>query len=409
MFTVVLVGTLDSKGPEYAFLRDRLVSRGVKVTLVDAGVRDGACVIADIGADEVARAAGSDLPTVRQLGQRREMIDVMARGAAVMARRLQADGQLDAIVAVGGSGGAAIGSAAMRELPFGIPKLLVTTMASADTRPYVGGSDVALIYPVTDIAGLNRVTRSVLNRAAGAVVGMLEAAADPSDDEGRPIVAASMFGVTTPGVDAARARLDELGYEVLVFHANGAGGEGMESLIRAGRIDAVLDLTTTELADELVGGVASAGPRRLDAAAQAGIPQVVSVGALDIVNFGAPSTLPERFRGRLTYEHNPAATLMRTDMDECRDLGRRLAEKVNRSVGPAAVVVPTRGFSALDRSGGPFEDVAADTALVTELEGALEPRVPLLRLDHHVNDEAFGRAAADLLHDLLDASQETAT
>ncbi|TDC46890.1 UPF0261 family protein, partial [Actinomadura sp. KC345] len=312
---------------------------------------------------------------------------------------------VDAVLAVGGSGGSSIAARAVRDLPIGLPKLIVSTMAAGDVAPYVGAKDVTMMYSVADIAGVNRVTRRVLGNAAAAAAGMAkayaEARAAPSVDE-RPVVAASMFGVTTPAVDAARERLEELGYEVLVFHATGAGGRAMEGLVESGLLAGVLDLTTTELADDLVGGVLSAGPERLTAAGRHGVPQVVAPGALDMVNFGPRETVPERFAGRNLYVHNPTVTLMRTTPEEMAELGRRVAAKLADATGPTVLFVPLGGVSALDAPGMQFHDPAADEACFAELEGAVETE----RVDVNINDPVFGRAMADRLHQMISGGSQ---
>ena len=309
MATVVLLGTLDTKGAEYAFLRDRLREHGVDVLLVDAGIHEP-LVEPDIGRDELARAAGADVTALAEAGDRGAAVAAMGAGAEAVVRRLYAEERLDGILALGGSGGSSIATRAMRALAVGVPKLMVSTVASGDTRPYVGAVDVTMMYSVVDIAGVNRVSARIMANAAAAIAGMAGAQVPPLEE--KPLVAATMFGVTTPCVTRARERLEELGYEVLVFHATGAGGQSMEALVRGGFLAGVLDVTTTELADELVGGVLSAGPERLQAAGEVGLPQVVSLGALDMVNFGPRETVPPQFEERNLYVHNPTVTLMRT-------------------------------------------------------------------------------------------------
>jgi len=397
MPTVVLVGTLDTKGNELAYLRDRVREHGVDVLLVDAGVFEPQ-VEADITHDEVARAAGEDVSELASRGDRGAAVTAMALGAVEVARRLQADGRLDAIAGVGGSGNSAIATAAMRALPVGVPKLMVSTLASGDTRPYVGAVDVTMTYSVVDISGVNSISARILANAAGAIAGMAKATVPPVAE--KSLVAATMFGVTTPCVTRARERLEELGYEVLVFHATGTGGQSMEALARGGYLAGVLDVTTTELADDLVGGVLSAGPDRLEAAGAAGIPQVVSLGALDMVNFGPRDTVPQRFADRNLYVHNPTVTLMRTTPDECAELGRRIGRKLSAANGPTALFVPLRGVSAIDVEGQPFYDPAADAALLAGLRETLDG-VETRELDTDVNDPAFAVAAADRLHELI--------
>lgn len=394
MATVVLVGTLDTKGAEYAWLRERVRELGCDTVLVDVGVGPSE-VTADVTAEEVAEAGGASLQALRDAGDRGAAVTAMGEGAAVVLAALD---RVDAVLAVGGSGGSSIAARAVRDLPIGLPKLIVSTMASGDVSPYVGAKDVTLTYSVVDIAGLNRLSRLILGNAAAAAAGMAKAHAvpEPAPDE-RPLVAASMFGVTTPAVDAARERLDELGYEVLVFHATGAGGRALEGLVESGLLAGVLDLTTTELADDLVGGVLSAGPDRLTAAGRHGVPQVVAPGALDMVNFGPRGTVPERFGQRMLYVHNPTVTLMRTTAEEMGELGRRMAAKLAAATGPTALFVPLKGVSALDAPGMPFHDPVADVACFMALEDVADAEM----LDMHINDPEFGRAMADRLHRLI--------
>jgi uncharacterized protein (UPF0261 family) len=316
-------------------------------------------------------------------------------------RRIHAEGRLDAILGLGGSGGSSLVSAAMQVLPIGVPKLLVSTMASGDTRPYVGTSDIAMLYPVVDIAGRNVILERILANAAAAVAGMARASGTAIPEPGKkPLIGATMFGVTTPCVTTAREILEARGYEVLVFHATGTGGRSMEALMRAGFITGSLDITTTELADELVGGVLSAGPDRLEAAGALGLPQVVSLGALDMVDFGPLDTVPARFRDRNLYVHNATVTLMRTTEAECAELGRIMARKLNAASGPLAVFIPTGGVSMIDAPGGPFHDPAADAALVRELKAGLRPEVEVVEVATNINDPAFARAMAERLDEL---------
>ena len=397
MATVVLLGTLDTKGAEYEYLRERVRAAGCDVILVDAGVM-AAPPAADISSDEVARAGGADRAALAAAADRGPAVAAMTRGAVAVVQRLHGEGRLDAIVGLGGSGGSAIISAAMQALPVGVPKLLVSTMASGDTRPYIGTADIAMMYSVVDIAGINEISERILSNAAAAAAGMARAAAEFVPAGGaKPLVGATMFGVTTPCVTVARELLEERGYEVLVFHATGAGGRSMEALMKGGFITASLDITTTELADELVGGVLSAGPDRLEMASALGIPQVVSVGALDMVNFGPLDTVPAQFKDRNLYVHNPTVTLMRTTEGECAELGRIIARKLNAAKGPLTVFIPLRGVSMIDVPGKPFHEPDADAALFRELRAGLRPDVEVVEMDTDINDPAFARAMAERL------------
>jgi uncharacterized protein (UPF0261 family) len=347
---VALVGTLDTKGPDYAFLAGRLRAAGVEVIAVDAGTGDPVGLTPDIDGETVARAAGTTRAELRTAGDRGRAVTEMGRGAAAVIADLAARGRAGGVLAAGGSGGSSIAAQVFAALPVGFPKLLVSTMASGDVSPYVGARDVAVMYSVVDVAGINRISRLVLGNAAAAMAGMVTAGTQAAPDSGeRPLVAASMFGVTTPAVETARARLTELGYEVLVFHATGAGGRALEALAETRLVSGVLDLTTTELADDLVGGVLSAGPDRLTAAGAAGLPQVIAPGALDMVNFGPPDTVPVAFSGRLFFEHNPTVTLMRTTPAEMTELGARVGRKAAAAKGPVEVF--WRACAAPIRSG----------------------------------------------------------
>jgi uncharacterized protein (UPF0261 family) len=405
MATVVLLGTLDTKGHEYAFVRDRLREAGVDVLLVDTGVLGEPLVAPDIAREEVARAAGSDHADLVRDADRGQAMDVMGRGAAAVLTRLHGEGRVDGVAAIGGSGNSSIAARAMRELPVGVPKLIVSTVASGDTRPYVGAVDITMTYSVVDISGINGISARILTNAAGAIAGMATASVPEATGE-RPLVGATMFGVTTPCVTHARERLEELGYEVLVFHATGTGGQSFEALATGGYLVGALDATTTELADELVGGVLSAGPDRLRGVGRAAIPQVVSLGALDMVNFGPRDTVPERFEDRNLYVHNPTITLMRTTAEEMAELGRRIAERLNDTTGPTVLFVPLRGVSAIDVDGQPFRDADADEALFAALrEGVDTSKVELVEVDADVNDPAFATAMADRLHELIGAAR----
>jgi uncharacterized protein (UPF0261 family) len=392
---IILIATLDTKGVEIGFVRDRLQSLGIVTTVIDGSVLGEPALSADIPREEVFRAAGTTLDAVRQQADRGHAVAKAAEGVRAIVRDLHRDGRVDGVFALGGSAGTTIGTAAMRALPLGIPKLMVSTLASGQVRPFVGPRDIAMFHSVTDIAGINRISRAILSNAANAMAGMIQGAT-PSNPLDKPIVTATMFGVTTPCVEACRDRLERAGFEVLVFHAVGTGGEAMESLISDRLVTGVLDLTTTELADELVGGVLSAGPSRLTAAAEAGIPQVVSVGAMDMVNFGPRETVPAKFADRTFYIHNAHVTLMRTTPEENAQLGRILAEKLALSRGPYRILLPTGGVSAIDAPGKPFWDPAADLALFESIRGGL-PADRVINLDLHINDPAFAeRAVAEL-------------
>lgn len=393
---VLLIGTLDTKGTEIAFVRDMLSRAGLSVWVIDASVLGEPAFTADVPRERLFAAAGVRLDELRRTADRGRAIEAAARGAARLALELP---NVEGVLGLGGSAGTTIATAAMRALPFGVPKLMVSTLASGQVRPYVGVRDVLMMHSVVDISGLNRISRTVLTNAAHAMIGMVarRAANDTPPADERPLIAATMFGVTTPCVEAARQQVESAGYETLVFHATGVGGLTMESFIADGLIRGVLDLTTTELADELVGGVLSAGPNRLTAAALRGVPQVISLGALDMVNFGPPETVPEKFKGRRFYQHNPTVTLMRTTPEENDRLGKEIAHKASAAQGPTAVLIPLRGVSAIDAVDKAFWWPEADFALFQSLRNWISPDVKLIELDMHINDPEFATLCARTL------------
>ena len=397
---VYLIATLDTKGHEIQFVRAQLEALGVECCVVNAGCVGEPTVPCEVSAEQVYAASGESLASLRQVADRGRAITAAARGVSRLIADWHTRGEVEGVLSIGGSAGTTIGTAAMRELPIGIPKLMVSTLASGQTRPYVGAKDILMLNAVVDVAGINRISRRVLSQAARAMAGMVKFATPITEDADRPLIAATMFGVTTPCVEAARKHLEAAGYEVLVFHATGTGGQAMESLIREGLIAGVLDITTTELADELVGGILSAGPDRLTAAGQRGIPQVISVGALDMVNFGPRDTVPERFRDRQFYPHNATVTLMRTTVEENAALGREIGRKAAASTGPVAILLPREGVSAIDRTGQPFDDPAARAALYAGIR-VTAGAVPVLERPEHINDPEFARAAAEALLAML--------
>jgi uncharacterized protein (UPF0261 family) len=401
MANVVMLGTLDTKGAEFAFVRDRLVDAGLTVTLIDCGVLGEPAIAADIGREAVARAAGSELGDLAGANDRGRAVTTMARGAERIVAELHKDGRLDGAISLGGTGGTSIAAQAFRGLPLGVPKLIVSTAASADTSAYVGETDLVLFPSVVDIAGVNRISARILANAAAALVGMLTASGIASVED-RPLIAASMFGVTTPCVTEGRRLLEAKGFEVLTFHMTGSGGRTLESLVANGLLAGVLDITTTELADELVGGVFSAGPGRLTHAGPRKTPRVVSVGALDMVNFGPMDTVPAAFRTRNLFVHNSSVTLMRTTPDECAELGRRLAARVSCLDSACVVMLPLRGISAIAGAGGPFHDPDADDALFSAIRSGLGGQVRLIEFDTDINDPAFAARATTELRGLID-------
>ena len=393
--TVGIVGTLDTKGIEFQFIKERIEASGTSTCVVNTGSLGEPHFEPDVSADDVAAAGGTSLQALQDGGDRGVAVAAMAEGAAKIIAELQSDGKIDGVISLGGSAGTTIGTTAMRAVPVGVPKIMVSTLASGDTSPYVDTKDISMMYSVVDIAGINSLSRQILANAAGAIVGMVNAEVPPSED--KPLIGATMFGVTTPCVTKARELLEEAGYEVLVFHATGAGGRAMEDLVKGGFIVGVLDATTTELADELVGGVLSAGPDRLEAAGELGVPQVIAPGALDMVNFGPPDTVPEQFKDRTFYQHNPTVTLMRTTVAENAELGKIMGQKLSQAKGPTTVIIPKQGVSAIDQEGQPFYSAEAEAAWIENLKANLGDNVTLIEMDNHINDDAFATKLVETL------------
>lgn len=405
---VVLIATLDTKGLELAFARDLIAAQGLETLVIDAGSLGPPTFEPDLSRAELFRLAGLEPPAP---GDRGKAVAASADAVARVVATWHASGRVDGVFALGGSAGTVIGTSAMRALPFGVPKVMVSTLASGQVGPFVRGSDIAMFHPVADLAGLNRLTRTALSHAAHALAGMVNAPRSTvPTGKPRPVVAATMFGVTTPCVDRAREVLDARGFEVLVFHATGTGGQSMEGLIRDGQVDAVLDLTTTELADELVGGVHSAGPDRLTAASRRGIPQVVSVGALDMVNFGPRPTVPDRFAGRLFHRHNDSVTLMRTTAEENDRIGTQIGRALAGATADVVVMLPLGGVSALDAPGMPFHDPEANAALFRAIHRQLDdvPNVTVVDRPYHINDPTFALQCALALQLLMPPDIEKA-
>ncbi len=399
MATIAVLGTMDTKGLEHQYLADRIRQRGHVALLIDVGSGPEPTVAVDIDRFQVAGTAGVDIRSLSNRGDRGQCVTAMSAAAEQLLLQLHTEQRIDGVISLGGGGGTAIATAAMRSLPIGFPKLMVSTLASGNTQHYVGTKDIVMMPSIVDVAGLNRVSKLVFTRAAGAICGMVEANVDCDDH--RPLIVASMFGNTTQCVQQAIPVLESAGYEVLIFHATGTGGRAMESLINSRLVDGVLDITTTEWADELVGGVLSAGPERLGAAAKSGVPAIVVPGCLDMVNFGAIDSVPEQFQHRELYQHNPQVTLMRTTPDECTELGRIIAEKVNASTTAVSVLLPLRGVSALSIAGQPFHDPRADAALFDSLRNNLRADIPVHELDQAINSPEFSqRCAQELLKNI---------
>ena len=398
MKPIAVLGTFDTKGAEHQFVADQIRQRGHDVMLIDAGGFGASQINADITREQVSEAGGHDLAELQARGDRGAMVAAMSESVAALLAGLVADERIAGVISLGGTGGTAIGTAAMRALPLGFPKVMVSTVAAGNVAPYLGVKDIIMIPSIVDVAGLNRFSRAVFIRAAATVCALAEANdAMIGETDAKPLIVASMFGNTTQCVEAARKLLENAGYEVLVFHATGSGGRTMESIIESGLVAGVLDITTTEWADELLGGVFAAGPKRLEAAARRGVPAIVTPGCLDMVIFGAPESVPAKFAGRKFYQHNPQVTLMRTTPEECTELGRILAEKVNLSTGPVTVLLPKRAISVISAEGQPFHDPAADAALFNSIKENLRKDIPLVELDCAINDAAFAGACVETL------------
>ena len=407
--TVLLAGTLDTKSPDFRFVRDLLAAAGRRVILADFGVMKDPDLTADVPARAIAAAAGADLDELRRQHDKSRAMRAMSEGLAAIVENLHRNREIDAMLSLGGSSGTAIATAAMRCLPVGFPKVMVSTVASGDTAQYVGGRDIVMIPSIVDVAGLNRINRPIYRNAAACVVGMLSQSSPTGTGEvqDKPLVAASMFGNTTECIERARQSIELAGLEVIVFHATGAGGRTMQSLVDEGLIAGLLDLTTTELADEVCGGVFSAGAERVNLGAKAAIPVVLAPGCVDMCNFGTPDTVPDRYRGRNLYHWNPNVTLLRTDEEENRRIGAMLAETANLCAGPVTVLLPLRGVSMLDRPGEPFWNPAADAACYEALRRNLRPEIRCIEIDANINDHEFAdRAAEELLTRLALAKGE---
>ena len=398
--TIAIVGSLDTKGQEFAFLKAEIEKRGCATLVVDTGILGEAAFDPDITRERVAQAGGSNISQLVEQKDRGEAMAAMTKGVAEVARELYASGQIDGIISMGGGGGTVIGTSAMRALPVGFPKLMVSTLASGDTAAYVGTTDITMMPSVVDVAGINRISRRIYTNAAGAICGMVLGELQGADD--KPLIAASMFGNTTIAVDHARQIMEAKGYEVLVFHATGTGGQTMEALVADNYIAGVLDITTTEWADEICGGVLSAGPQRLEAAAKAGIPQVVVPGCIDMCNFWARDTVPEKYAERIFYEWNPNVTLMRTTPEENQRMGKIFAEKLNAAAGPVAVLIPLKGYSQLDLEGQPFYWPEANQAFINALKEDLRQDIPVIEMDYDINDPEFSSRVAETLLAMLD-------
>jgi uncharacterized protein (UPF0261 family) len=399
--TVVIVGALDTKGQEFKFVKDLIEARGLKTLTVDFGVLGKPFYPPDISREAVAAAGGGDMNHLVDGKHKDEAMKIMATGLAVVVRKLFDEGKLNGIIGMGGSGGTSIAATGMRTLPVGVPKVLLSTVAGGDVSAYAGTKDITFIPSIVDVAGFNRISRTIYTNAAGAIAGMVQSEIPQVGGEEKPLVTASMFGNTTKCVDMAREIMENSGYEVLVFHATGTGGKTMESLIADGYIAASLDITTTELADEVCGGVFSAGADRMMAAARAGIPTVLVPGCVDMANFWGIDTVPEKYRGRNLYQWNPNVTLMRTNVEENKIMGAMIARAANESKGPVKVLLPLKGVSMLDSLGERYWDPEADHACYDAIKTHLRPGIPVIEMENNINDPEFAQKAANLLLDMM--------
>ena len=397
---IALVGTLDTKGDEYGYLRECVERAGGNALLIDAGVRGMPTVVPDITRDEIAEAAGTCIRDLQAVGDRAAALEAMGRGARTVLTDLVGRAECDGVLCAGGSGGTAVAVATLRALPFGFPKLIVSTQVPSAAGLLAGGSDVLLMSPVSDIAGLNRVTRTVLRNAAAAIVGAARSTVPVTAE--RELVFATMLGLTTAGVTMAARRVQESGYEVVTFHATGEGGRAMEGMLGPMATSGMLDLTTVEIADEIVGGAKSAGAGRLRGAGGLGLPQVVSTGGTDMVRFGPKASIPSQFTDRIFHSHSDIVTLMRTTPEECYRIGVTIGERLSESTGPTVLMVPARGSSELAVQGGAFHDPEADAALMEGIDDSTSgPAVDVTVLDTHINDPDFASEAADRILTML--------
>lgn len=401
MKTIAIAGTFDTKGKEYLYVKELIESLGLSTLTIHTGVFESTFE-PDISNEEVAKAAGWNINDIVSKKDRALATEVLSKGMEKLVPKLYEQRKFDGIISFGGSGGTSLVTPAMRALPIGVPKLMVSTVASGNTSQYVGTSDIVMMPSIVDVSGLNSISTKIFTNAVFAIVGMVKFENNKVLDK-KPLVAATMFGVTTPCVTAAKEYMEDRGYEVLVFHATGVGGRTMESLIEGGFIEGVLDLTTTEWADEIIGGVLNAGPNRLEAAAKHNIPQVVSVGALDMCNFGPYDTVPEKFLGRNLYKHNPTVTLMRTTVEENELIGKKIAEKLNMSKGKTILMLPLKGVSGIDAKDQPFYGEEEDKKLFDTLKELTNKDVVTIQeINCNINDIEFAQKAAQNLIDLIE-------
>ena len=403
---ILLAGTWDSKGKELDYIRKCIESLGTKTLTLDTGVFDPDFEV-DIPNSEVALAGGGDIKELQEKNDRGTSMEILMNGFSVLSHKLYAEGRFDGVIGIGGSGGTSLIAPGMRALPIGVPKIIVSTMAaSSNGHAYIGESDLILIPSIVDVAGLNSISTEIFANASKAIVGMVNYEIEQTHEH-KPLIAATMFGNTTPAVNYAREYLENEGYEVLVFHATGSGGRTMEHLVDQGYFEAVLDITTTEWNDELFGGILNAGPQRLEAAIENAIPEIVSVGAIDEINFGERETLPEEFKDRNIYQHNQTTTLVRTTAEENALVGKKIAEKLNKAIASTTLIYPLKGNGYLSEEGMPFYDKEADQALYDAIRANLDPdKVEFVEIDAHINTKEFGEACAKKLLENIKLANE---
>ncbi|WP_062353431.1 Tm-1-like ATP-binding domain-containing protein [Bacillus kwashiorkori] len=399
--TIALIGTFDSKGKEFLFVKELIESLGFHTFTIHSGVFDSPFT-PDVSNEDVAFAGGGNIRSIVKQKDRAQATEILSKGMENLLPKLFEAGKFDGVLSFGGTGGTSIATPGMRALPIGVPKVMVSTVASGNTQPYVGTSDIVMIPSIVDVAGLNTISTKIFTNAVFAICGMLQFE-DKTKVEHKPLIAATMFGLTTPCINYAKEYLEDRGYEVLIFHATGIGGKTMEHLIENGFFEGVLDITTTEWADETVGGILAAGPNRLEAASKHGVPQVVSVGAMDMVNFGPRNTVPKQFDGRNFYQHNPTVTLMRTTVEENQQIAKNMAERLNKSTGYTTLMFPLKGFSGLDIEGQQFFGPEEDQALISTLRDKIDQnKIEIMEEDLHVNDKEFAILAAEKLLQLIE-------
>ncbi len=403
---ILIIGAFDTKGKEYAFIKKLIELRGHEtITLHTGSYSPDEMIKPDIQNSEIAKMEGIEISELQKM-DRGPAMKILSQGTAKLVRKLYDEGKFDGVIGMGGTGGTSVITAGMRTLPIGVPKVMVSTAASGDTSSYIGTKDIVMFPSVVDVAGINRISRQIFTRAVGAICGMVESEIRKPEEE-KPIIAASMFGNTTPCVDRCRELLTEKGYEVLVFHATGIGGKTMESLVEDGLVDAVLDITTTEWADELCGGVFSAGSTRLDAPGKMGIPHLIVPGCIDMVNFGTKDTIPQKYKDRLFYEWNPNVTLMRTTPEENAEMGKIFAQKANKAKGPVAFLLPLKGVSMLDSEGGIFWSPSADQAFFNAVKYNINQNIMVEEMDVNINDPSFADKAVEMILKMINSLSST--